>query len=191
MSPRFVASLSSTEAAALHLPLPTPLALDVRSHGLIPEETFRVETRWVRPGGSPVRASVRGPFIQSETGMRRIPEPLFDLACSTAFSPPPSRDRTVCSDRWPTSCWPARRHVTCGNKRICLQPRWHLSLLCHCFAVSRPGSWHRSFAEPAIDATRGDAGHLDGRCGCRRVALLSCWQRRWRLHTRFLSQASA
>lgn len=77
LSGHFVAMLSASDAAALGLPPPTPLALDLKSRGIIPDRDFRVEARWVQPGGTPVRAEVRGAMLHTASGIRRIPEPLF------------------------------------------------------------------------------------------------------------------
>jgi hypothetical protein len=79
LSSRFVASLNGSDAAVLGLPPATPLALDLASHGLIPDNDFQVTVRWIRPGGSPIRAEVKGAIIDSASGPRRIPEPLYSI----------------------------------------------------------------------------------------------------------------
>lgn len=79
LAPTFVAGLASPTAQALGLPPPTTLALDLRAEGRIDEDGFRVETRWVHPGGSRVRAEVKGALIDTVDGLRRIPEPLWSL----------------------------------------------------------------------------------------------------------------
>jgi len=79
LHPEAVAALSTSEAEALGLPPTAQLALDLASRGLVSDSDFRVESRWVRPGGAPVRANVRGPFLDAEGQTWRIPEPLFSL----------------------------------------------------------------------------------------------------------------
>lgn len=79
ISPAALAALDAGSAAALGLPAPTPLALDLRSQNRIDQDDFRLVVRWVRPGGQTVRAQVRGGILLTEAGPRRIPEPLFSL----------------------------------------------------------------------------------------------------------------
>jgi hypothetical protein len=52
LHPDFVAAMDSPSAAALQLPPPTSLAIDLRSDGLITDQSFKIDARWVRPGGS-------------------------------------------------------------------------------------------------------------------------------------------
>jgi superfamily II DNA or RNA helicase len=75
----FVAELDAGSAAALGLPAPTSLGLDLKPHGRIDQDDFRIETRWVEPGGRPVRASLEGALLTAATGPRRLPEPLWSL----------------------------------------------------------------------------------------------------------------
>ncbi|MGY2733619.1 DEAD/DEAH box helicase [Sphingomonas sp. UYP23] len=87
-----VARIDSQTASALGLPAPTRLALDIRPHGRIDEDGFRITTRWVQPGGFPVKARVDGALISSEVGVRRVPEPLWSLhAASLALCAPLER----------------------------------------------------------------------------------------------------
>jgi|TARA_R110000782_G_scaffold270471_1_gene371564 hypothetical protein len=79
LTPRAVASLNANTAALLGLPPPTPLALDLRAQNRIDQDEFRLAVRWVRPGGQPVRAKPRGALLLTESGPRRIPEPLWSL----------------------------------------------------------------------------------------------------------------
>jgi hypothetical protein len=79
LSPRAVASLNANTAALLGLPPPTPLALDLRAKNRIDQDEFRLAVRWVRPGGQPVRAEPKGALLLTESGPRRIPEPLWSL----------------------------------------------------------------------------------------------------------------
>lgn len=79
LDPRAVASLNANTAALLGLPPPTPLALDLRAQNRIDQDEFRLAIRWVRPGGQPVRAKPRGALLLTESGPRRIPEPLWSL----------------------------------------------------------------------------------------------------------------
>src|SRR5437868_494062 len=95
LSPKFVAALTSMDASALGLPPPTQFALDLKSRGLIPDKDFRIESRWIAPGGSPVRGTVQGSFIESTGGRRRIPEPLYSIWCAAQrlTQPLPETDR--------------------------------------------------------------------------------------------------
>lgn len=79
LSPRCIAELDAAAALALNLPAPTPLALDLKPLGRIDEDSFRIETRWVKPGGQPCRASVTGALVSCDGSERRIPEPLWSI----------------------------------------------------------------------------------------------------------------
>lgn len=79
LKPAAVASLNATTAALLGLPPPTPLALDLRAQNRIDQDDFRLAVRWVRPGGQPVRSQVRGAILFTDSGPRRVPEPLWSL----------------------------------------------------------------------------------------------------------------
>lgn len=89
LSPRCVAELDAATALALALPPPTPLALDLKPVGRIDEDDFRIEARWVKPGGQPSRVTVAGALLSFEGSERRIPEPLWSiLGVSRALSTP-------------------------------------------------------------------------------------------------------
>ena len=77
LHPALVAQLSDSEAEALGLPPATRLALDLKSSGLIFKPGFRIDTRWVRSGGVPVRATLAGDRLQHDGRTWRIPEPLY------------------------------------------------------------------------------------------------------------------
>lgn len=77
--PDCIAQLDAGMAASLELPSSTTLALDLKSNGLITDDNFVIQTRWVRPGGSPVRTRINGAIIEYEGHKRRIPEPLYSL----------------------------------------------------------------------------------------------------------------
>lgn len=79
LSPRVVASLDAASAAAIGLPQPTPLALDLKAQNRIDQDEFRLALRWIRPGGQPVRAQLRGAILATDAGPRRVPEPLWSL----------------------------------------------------------------------------------------------------------------
>ncbi|GGB51594.1 hypothetical protein GCM10010833_02890 [Blastomonas aquatica] len=79
LTPAAVASLNATTAALLGLPAPTPLALDLRAQNRIDQDEFRLAVRWVRPGGQPVRSQMRGAILITDSGPRRVPEPLWSL----------------------------------------------------------------------------------------------------------------
>lgn len=93
LHPELVAGLDTATAAALGLPAPTSLAVDLKSEGLITDDNFRVVAKWVRPGGSPARASVAGPFVMQDGALRRIPQPMFGLwRAGQRLSTPLARD---------------------------------------------------------------------------------------------------
>lgn len=79
LAPQAVASLNASTATLLGLPAPTPLALDLRAQNRIDQDEFRLSVRWVRPGGQPVRAHLRGAILLTDSGPRRVPEPLWSL----------------------------------------------------------------------------------------------------------------
>ena len=79
LSTALVAKIDAAAAAAIGLPPPTPLALDLRAQNRIDEDDFRVNVRWVRPGGQPMRFKMPGALLHTEAGARRVPEPLWSL----------------------------------------------------------------------------------------------------------------
>ncbi len=81
--PAALARMDASVSAALNLPPPTRLALDISPKGGIQDSSFVVAARWVRPGGSPERVEVRGAILKTATGLQRIPEPLFSLYRAT------------------------------------------------------------------------------------------------------------
>ncbi len=93
LHPAFVSRLSVAAAGALGLPPPTALALDLRPRGRIDQDEFRIETRWLRPGGQPAHAQLRGSILTTDAGDRRVPEPLWSLhRAADALSRPLDRD---------------------------------------------------------------------------------------------------
>ena len=79
LHPEFVASLDAVSASAIGLPPATALALDLKPIGRIDQDDFYIQLRWVRPGGQPARVALEGPFLKTEDGVRRIPQPLWAL----------------------------------------------------------------------------------------------------------------
>ena len=79
LHPAFVAQLTDSEAQALGLPPATPLALTLRSSGLLQRDGFAIEAQWTRSGGIPVlvRATRDDARIRHDARNWRIPEPLF------------------------------------------------------------------------------------------------------------------
>jgi len=82
LAPGAMAALDAAMAGSLGLPPPTALALDLRPVGRIDEDSFRIDVRWVKPGGLPMRAAVTGAMITADGNTRRIPEPLWSLLCA-------------------------------------------------------------------------------------------------------------
>ena len=79
LRPAFVASLDEASAAAVSLPPATPLALELKPRGRIDQDDFLIETRWVEPGGRPVRAKLDGALLTGSEGPRRTPDPIWTL----------------------------------------------------------------------------------------------------------------
>ncbi|WP_126174376.1 DEAD/DEAH box helicase [Altericroceibacterium xinjiangense] len=77
LPPPVVARLTEAEAHALGLPPATALTLQLESGGSLAEGTIRVDARWVRRGGVPVRADITGARLREGGKVGRIPEPLF------------------------------------------------------------------------------------------------------------------
>jgi hypothetical protein len=89
LHPAWVAGLHEPAAASLGLPPTSPMALDLKPVGRIDQADFRIATRWVRPGGQPIKAKVEGAFLTTSEGRRRIPEPLWSLhAAAMALAEP-------------------------------------------------------------------------------------------------------
>lgn len=79
IGPAIVAQLDHATATVLGLPAPTPLALDIRAQNRIDQDDFRLHLRWVRPGGQSVRFQMSGAIITTESGERRVPDPLWSM----------------------------------------------------------------------------------------------------------------
>ena len=79
LAPAVVARINTATATVLGLPSPTPLALDLSPKNRIDQDDFRLVVRWVRPGGHPVRAQMKGAILLTDAGPRRVPEPLWSL----------------------------------------------------------------------------------------------------------------
>jgi superfamily II DNA or RNA helicase len=79
LEPSLVARMDASTASVLGLPSPTFLGLDLKPLGLISDDGFTLQTRWVRPGGQPVLSEVFGAIIRTAEGDRRIPEPIWSL----------------------------------------------------------------------------------------------------------------
>ncbi len=107
LTPQAVASLSASSATLLGIPATTPLALDLRAQNRIDQDEFRLSVRWVRPGGQPVRAELRGAILMTDGGPRRVPEPLWSLhaAAQPLTRPLDKSDRfealAKLRERWP------------------------------------------------------------------------------------------
>lgn len=72
LAPSVVARLDAPTATLFGLPAPTPLALDLRAQNRIDQDDFRLVVRWVRPGGQPVRAQMKGAILFTDAGPRRV-----------------------------------------------------------------------------------------------------------------------
>ena len=74
-----VARLDEADAFALGLPPATSLTLQLNSGGSLSKGTIKVNTRWIRRGGSPVRADIAGARVRESGRVSRIPEPIFSV----------------------------------------------------------------------------------------------------------------
>ena len=79
LPPQIVASLDEADAFALGLPPATSLTLQLNSGGSLSEGTIKVNSKWVRRGGLPVRADIAGARIREGGRVARIPEPVFSV----------------------------------------------------------------------------------------------------------------
>ena len=77
--PEIVAQLDEADAFALGLPPVTPLTLQLNSGGSLANGTIRVDARWVRRGGLPVRADIEGARVREGGRVGRIPEPIYSV----------------------------------------------------------------------------------------------------------------
>lgn len=112
LSPAFVAGLNTSAAAALGLPPTTSLALDLKPAGRIDQDDFRIETRWVAPGGRPVRVNLEGALLTESSGVKRVPEPLWSLhQAAQALSAPLNRSERFRALSELRSVWPDDPHV--------------------------------------------------------------------------------
>lgn len=79
LPPQIVASLDEADAFALGLPPATSLTLQLNSGGSLSEGTIKVNSKWVRRGGLPVRADIAGARVREGGRVARIPEPVFSV----------------------------------------------------------------------------------------------------------------
>lgn len=79
LPPQSVAALSEDEALSLGLPPAAPLVLSLRGRGLITDNNFAIETRWMRTSGADVAARVVGAHAAVSGQQFRLPDPLFTL----------------------------------------------------------------------------------------------------------------
>jgi SNF2 domain-containing protein/helicase-like protein len=75
-----IARLEESTAIALGLPPSTRLALRLRSQDQIMSPDFRVQKRWVKGGGVPVRVKAEGAFLHYGGKIFRLPEPIYSLS---------------------------------------------------------------------------------------------------------------
>lgn len=78
-----VARLNEADAFALGFPPVTTLTLQLNSSGSLAEGTIRVDVKWVRRGGLPVRVDVVGARVREGDRVGRIPEPIFSAFKAT------------------------------------------------------------------------------------------------------------
>lgn len=74
---RIVARLDEADAFALGLPSVAALTLQLNSSGSLAEGTIRVDVKWIRRGGLPVRVNVLGARVREGDRVGRLPEPIF------------------------------------------------------------------------------------------------------------------
>lgn len=90
LQPDVLAQLDSALAAAIGLPPPAPIVLSLKGRGLIIDDSFAVDSRWVRSNGTPVAAQVNGAHVRMGGKDYRLPDPLFSLQLAAqAVNVPP------------------------------------------------------------------------------------------------------
>ncbi|MGB3470569.1 MAG: DEAD/DEAH box helicase [Erythrobacter sp.] len=77
LPPEIVAQLDEADAFAIGFPPTTPLTLQLNSGGSLADGTIKVDTKWVRRGGLPVRADIVGARVREGGKVGRIPEPIY------------------------------------------------------------------------------------------------------------------
>ena len=92
LPPQIVARLDEADAFAIGLPPATSITLQLNSGGSLAEGTIKVDTKWVRRGGLPVRADIAGARLREGGRVGRIPEPIYSafqaaLAVNAADDP--------------------------------------------------------------------------------------------------------
>jgi len=93
--PSVIAGLTHEEAEALGLPAPLPLALDLRTDGMIFDSDFVVRARFVGGGGIAARPSISGSFAVHEGRRYRIPQPVFGMLEAAAHLREPIADEAA------------------------------------------------------------------------------------------------
>ena len=87
LPPEIVARLDEADAFALGLPPATSMTLQLNSGGSLAEGTIKVDTKWVRRGGLPVRADIAGARLREGGRVGRIPEPIYSaFQCALAVN---------------------------------------------------------------------------------------------------------
>ena len=76
LPPEIVARLDEADAFAIGLPPTTPLTLQLNSGGSLADGTIKVDTKWVRRGGLPVRADIAGARVRGVVTKRFGEKPL-------------------------------------------------------------------------------------------------------------------
>lgn len=79
LHPALVASLGEHEARSIGLPPASRLRLDVESEGIPGRTGFRVLTRWARPNGLAVRATLTGARLSYDSKEWRATDPAFSV----------------------------------------------------------------------------------------------------------------
>lgn len=76
---QIAARLDEADAFALGLPPATSLTLQLTSSGSLAAGTIKVDAKWVRRGGLPVRVDIVGARLRESGRIARIPEPIFSV----------------------------------------------------------------------------------------------------------------
>ena len=83
VSDNAAADLDVMEAAALGLPDPVPLPVEIRTRDQIASEAFCMWTRFVDAAGQPVAATREGAAVYLGDTLYRLPRPLLDIVRAT------------------------------------------------------------------------------------------------------------
>ncbi|RMB08084.1 DEAD/DEAH box helicase [Eilatimonas milleporae] len=93
LAPFAVAALDEQTARILTLPPSTPLGLQLKTVGSLPDIHFHIDHAWIGSGRGSVRAIRQGAIIRTGQGAGRLPADLFGLISAAETLADPVKDR--------------------------------------------------------------------------------------------------